>query len=192
MSEMGLDIAIQLFQLVETFDEYKDGLLDVLNKSTKVSDPNAARKRVMEIADAKKADLMKSSSEFKVIMGEIKTENKKKADYDRAILKAKRSEVEAKASMARSDAMARIGRAVPSMSIDAPVARTKFKTVDPEELERKSKEGLWCPICRQKDTSSNVVNNQPTCMKCMHKLVPRSELKNYNRAYRRQWRKRSS
>lgn len=43
--EMALDTAIELFQQAKTFDEYRKGLLDVLKKSTKVSDPYEARAR---------------------------------------------------------------------------------------------------------------------------------------------------
>ena len=47
--EIDLDTAIQTFQLVETFEEYKEGLLEVLKASTKTSDHNASRKRVIKI-----------------------------------------------------------------------------------------------------------------------------------------------
>ena len=122
--ETDLDTAIQLFDLVETFDEYGERLLDVLNKSTKVRDPNEARERVMEVVNAKKAELMKNSPEFKAIMDAKARENKMRADESKAIHRAKMAEAEAKASMARSKAMSRVRGALPDSGLDDFVART--------------------------------------------------------------------
>ena len=81
--EAELDLAIRLFDLVETFDEYKEGLLQILNASTKVSDPNEARERVMKIVEAKKAELMETRPEFKAVMDQRKREAKMRADESR-------------------------------------------------------------------------------------------------------------
>ena len=43
-----------------------------------------------------------------------------------------------------------------------------------------------CPICREGDMN-NTINGKKICIKCMHLLVPFSELTNYNRNYRRHW-----
>lgn len=45
---------------------------------------------------------------------------------------------------------------------------------------------LICPICHDLDRG-NILNDKPACIKCMHDLVPKDELKKYNRAYRRRW-----
>lgn len=57
-----------------------------------------------------------------------------------------------------------------------------------EEAKEKAEEVLVCPICGASD-KGNIMNNELACMKCMHRLVPESELKDYNREYRRNWRK---
>lgn len=178
---MSLDLAIKLFDLVETFAEYKEGLREVLKASTKTSDPKASRERVIKIIDEKKQELMDNKPEFKAIMDHRAAEAKRQSEYDRAIHKAKMSEAKSEASRARTEAMARIP------DIDDWVAKTRVRKAPIEELENKSE--MFCPICGEKDTSGNIVNNEPTCMKDMHRLVPKSELKNYNRKYRRAWKR---
>lgn len=94
------------------------------------------------------------------------------------------SEAEAEVSAAKMRA-----RAVMRMSdedIDKWVQKHRFKVLTPEESKTKSK--LVCPICREPDRG-NLVNGEPTCIGCMHMLVPESELKNYNRDYRRGWKR---
>ena len=187
--ETDLDTAIRLFDLVETFDEYKEGLLDVLNKSTKVNDPKEARERIMKIVDAKKADLMKNSPEFKSIMDQRIREEKMRADESRAIHKAKMAEVTANANKIRSEAMmkAESARRDANARVDDWVAKTRVRKAPVEELENNTE--LWCPICVKEDKNRNIINNKPSCASCFHVLVPKSELKNYNRAYRRSFKK---
>jgi len=186
--ETDLDLAIRLFDLVETFDEYKEGLLQILNASTKVSDPNEARKRVMKIAEAKKAELMEAKPEFKAIMDQRKREAKMRADESRALHKAKMAEAKTNADKS-SEAMmkAEAARMDARTRVDDWVAKTRIRKAPVEELENKSE--LWCPICRKLDTNRNIINDKPSCMTCFHELVPKSELKNYNRAYRRRLKK---
>lgn len=62
----------------------------------------------------------------------------------------------------------------------------RFKTQTPEEANTKSK--LVCPICHGTD-KGNLVNDEPTCIPCMHITVTEEELKNYNRTYRRRWKR---
>ncbi len=191
---MDLDTAIRLFDLVETFDEYKEGLREVLNKSTKVSDPNEARERVMEVVNAKKADLMENNPEFKAIMDAKVRENKMRADESKALHKATMAEAEAKASMARSKAMSRVRGAIPDSDLDDFVATTKIKTRTFDEAKEQSEETLVCPICNSSN-KGNIINDTPTCCHNTkeygpwHRLVTPSELKNYNRAYRRRWKR---
>lgn len=180
---MSLDLAIRLFDLVETFEEYKEGLREVLKASTKTSDPKASREMVIKIIDEKKQELMDNKPEFKVIMDQRAADAKRQSEYDQAIHRAKMSEAKSEASRARSEAMSKVQSGL--SHIDEWVARTRVRKAPIEELENKSE--LFCPICRERDTSNNIVNNEKTCMKCMHKLVPKSELKDYNRKYRRSW-----
>ncbi len=178
--DMDLDTAIQLFQLVDTFDEYKEGLLQVLTRVHTQEELDRASK----VIDDKKQYMIENNPEFNAIMESRKREAKQRAEQDRAVHKAQ-----------MADAMARVKGAIPygdafaDRGLDDFVASIRFKTVDPEELERKSEEALYCPICREKDTSNNIVNNHPTCMKDMHRLVPKAELKDYNRNYRRRWKR---
>ena len=185
--ETELETAIQQFQLVETFEEYKAGLLDVLTKSTKVRKPNEARERVREIIDAKKADLMENSPEFKFIIDQRTRENKMMAEESRAIHKAKMAEATANANKIRSDAMmkAESARMDASARVDGWVAKIRIKNIPIEENTE-----LWCPICVKEDKRGNIINDRPSCMTCFHPLVKKSELNKYNRKYRRKWNKR--
>jgi len=184
--DMSLDDAIQLFDLVETFSEYEEGLREVLTRVHSQEELDRAR----QVIEDKKQYMIENNAEFNVVMEQRKWEAKQRADLDRAVHKATMAEAEAKAKSARADALARVKGVLSDVDVDDWVAKTRFKTVDPEELERKSEEELYCPICRQMDTSNNIVNNEATCMACMHKLVPKSELKDYPRKYRRAWNKR--
>ena len=185
--ETELETAIQQFQLVETFEEYKAGLLDVLKKSTKVREPNEARERVKEIIDAKKTDLMKNSPEFKSIMDQRTRENKMRAEESQAIHKAKMAEATVNANRIRSDAMmkAESARMDASARVDGWVATTRIRKAPIEELENNNE--FWCPICVKEDKNRNIINDSPSCMTCFHPLVKKSDLKNYNRKYRRNW-----
>lgn len=95
------------------------------------------------------------------------------------------SEAEAEVSAAKTRARAVTG--LSDEDIDKWVQRHKFKAPTPGEAKTKSK--LICPICHGPDRK-NLVNGEPGCVFCMHVLVPESELRNYNRAYRRRWKKR--
>ena len=60
----------------------------------------------------------------------------------------------------------------------------RVKVLTPEKVAHK--EELLCPICLSSDRK-NVVNGIPFCIQCRHKLVSKSNLKEYNRTYRRKW-----
>jgi len=47
---------------------------------------------------------------------------------------------------------------------------------------------LICPICREV-TGFNFINDKMICSVCGHELVEKDDLRDYNRAYRRKWRK---
>lgn len=57
------------------------------------------------------------------------------------------------------------------------------------EAEKQEEEELACPICDpmgdKGSNRGNTLNGVPFCFQCKHKLVPVSELGDYNRSYRR-------
>jgi len=71
------------------------------------------------------------------------------------------------------------------------VQEHRLKIMTAEEAEIKSKVELICPICYSSDCG-NIINGKPACIKCMHVLVPKETLGNYNRAYKRRWKKKRS
>lgn len=190
---MDLDTAIQLFQLVRTYEEYKEGLREVLTRVHTQEELDRARK----VIDEKKQHLMESNPEFNAIMEQRKLEAKMRADESKAMHRAKMAEVTADANRIRSEAMmkaesARMDADRMRSGVDDWVAKTKFKTVDPEELERKLDDKLGCPNPKCEDYGKNrrnVINQVPACMRCMHKLLPKSEFKDHNRAYWRRYNK---
>ena len=184
--EIDLETAIELFRLVIDFEEYKEGLREVLTRCHTREELDRAKL----VIDEKKNELMETNKEFKAIMDRRKQEAKMKADESRAIHKAKMAEATANANKIRSEAMmkAESARRDANTRVDDWVAKTRVRKAPVEELENKSE--MWCPICVVLDTNNNVINGFPSCAKCYHKLVPKSELKNYNRAYRRRWKRR--
>jgi hypothetical protein len=178
--EMSLDLAIRLFDIVETFEEYKEGLRAVLTRCHTKEELDRAK----VVIDKKKEHLINTNPEFKAIMDQRAKEVKRQSEYDRAIHKAKMAEAKSEASRARSEAIAKIP------DIDDWVAKTRVRTAPIEELENNSEQ--WCPICVKEDKNRNIINNKPSCATCWHELVPKSELKNYNRKYRRNYKKRRS
>ena len=176
---MSLDLAIELFDLVETFEEYKEGLRELLTRCHTKEDLDRAKVVIDEV----KERLMANNPEFKAIMDQRKAELKRQSDYDRAIHQAKMSEAKAEASRARTEAMAKAKAGMPD--IGDFVAKTRVRKPPVDNLENKG--DLWCPICRVEDTNNNIINGKPSCAKCFHELVPREALKKYNRAYRRRW-----
>ena len=65
----------------------------------------------------------------------------------------------------------------------------KFKVLEPEEIENKLGETFICPICHGPD-KGNRIDGLPFCFGCNHDMVPEDEIHKYNRAYRRNWKKR--
>ena len=145
----------------------------------------------MEIVNAKKADLMKTNPEFKSIMDADIRENKMRADESKALHKAKMAEATADANRIRSEALmkAESARRDARSSVDDWVAKTRIKVRTPEEAEAALDDKLGCPNPKCEDhgkNSGNIMNDVPACFSCMHKLVPKSKFKDYNRKY---WRK---
>jgi hypothetical protein len=177
--EITLDEAIEVFKSLDSFEDYKRGLREVLTRCHTQEDLDRAR----QVIDGVKERLMKTNPEFKAVMEQRKAEIKRQSDYDRAMHKAKMDEAQAEASRARSEAMAKAKSGIPD--IDDFVAKTRVRKPPVENLENKSE--LWCPICVKEDKNRNIINNKPSCATCWHELVPKSELPKYNRKYRRSW-----
>ncbi len=187
---MELDIAIQLFQLVDTLDEYEKGLLEVLTRCHTQEELDRARK----VIDERKQHMTENNPEFNAVMEQRKREAEQRADESKALHSAKMSEVTADANRRRSDAMmkvesARMGTDRMRSGVGDWVAKTRIKIYDPEEKQKQIEAGVGCPNPKCKDRGKNrgnTVNNLPTCMLCHHRLVPKDDFKSYNRVY---WRK---
>ena len=127
MSEdTSLEEAIQRFQLVENYDEYVEGVRAVLTRVHVQGELILARKAIED----KKKYLMDNRPEFKAAIDQWMMDLKKQAEYDRAMHKARMAEAEAKASIARSEAMSRMKSNIHNRDLDEWVAKTKFKTRD--------------------------------------------------------------
>ncbi len=132
--------------------------------------------------------LLKVDPEFRAMIkareDKIKEEAERSKEQIRTQHKAIISETETQVAAAMMKARAVSG--VSDDDIDGWVQKHRFKIVTPDEAKVKSK--LICPICLGKDMG-NMINEKPACISCMHELVPEGELKNYNRDYRRKWRR---
>lgn len=181
---MSLDTAIQLFQSVDTFEEYKEGLLAVLMRCHSQEELDRARR----VIDEKKQYMMENSPEFRGIIGTREQTHKLKAEYEKAIHRAKLSEAKADAARTHAEALAKVPK-FRDKEVEDWVSNTRYKTYDPDEKEKQIEAGLWCPICQKEDKRGNIVNGKPTCTKCWHKLVPKDNLKDYPRKYRRAWKR---
>lgn len=132
--------------------------------------------------------LLKVDPEFRAMLKTREDEIEEKAKRSRERTQLKREQIMSKAEAEVSAAMMK-SRAIIGMAeadLDKWVQKHKFKIRTPEETKTKSR--LVCPICRGPDRN-NTIDGEPGCIPCMHVLVPESELKNYNRAYRREWKK---
>lgn len=142
--------------------------------------------------DTAKERLLEVDPEFRAMIEDRKRVAKINSDRMKAEHKAKMTEFEGQASAARakSDLLRRDSQ---REDIDNWVQEHKFKVLSYDDAKRQSEEELWCPICRKRDTSNNIMNGVPTCFVPSHrphKLVFKSELKSYNRSYRKKWLKR--
>ena len=96
------------------------------------------------------------------------------------------AKAESRAIISAANAKANAAMRMTDAELDEWAENHRFKTRNPEEAEVKSK--LICPICHGPDRR-NILNDKPTCFSCLHKLVPVSELGEYNRQYRRAWKR---
>jgi len=141
-----------------------------------------------KIVEESKNILLKIDPEFKLMLEENIRKRKIESDKIRAEYRAKSSEIESKKSFVRAKVEA--ARREVEKQIDDWVKTKIVKNVSANNLNEDifNKTKLICPICHETD-KGNLLNNIPTCMICMHKLVTKSELKKYNRDYRRKWKR---
>ena len=182
---LELDQAISIFRLVQTFEEYKEGLGKLLSICT----TNEEVDQVSTVIDEIKQHLINTNIEFKAIMDRQKQERKMINDERRALRRAKKAEINAEANLEIKGARAKVALARADALMDSPIGKTTNRTM--EEMEAQLSDKLVCPICKEKDRG-NTINDVLACMKCHHRLVPSSELGNYNRAYRRRFKKRKN
>jgi len=170
-------VALEDLNAVTDFNSFAEKYLKVLQIHSPPFTSREARKLIKK-ADEKakevKARLTKTNPEFRIIIDERKRQAKRDVDQRTA---------EYRAGMAKSARM----EAERIRDNFATEHRMKVRTL--EETEKEISSELICPICQDSDRG-NLMNGVPTCFKCWHKLIPKSELKNYNRAYRRAWKKR--
>jgi len=140
-----------------------------------------ARKRLLEV-DPEFRAMIKTREDKANAEAEarrVKIETKHKSIMSEA-------EAESQSIISAANAKAKIAMQMSEVDLDAWAQKHRFKIMPPKETEVKSK--LICPICSDMDRG-NIINEKPTCFSCMHELVPKSEIKNYNRDYRRRWRR---
>ncbi len=176
--ELTLKQAIGCFRLAANYEEYKEGLREMLTQCH----TNKQLEQVKPIIEQEKHRLITENPEFKAIMDARLRENKIRNEQERAEHLARA----AKAGTSRKSAK------MLDPDIDEWVAKTRVKIVAPEELEKKLDDKLGCPNPKCEDhgkNRGNTINNILTCMRCRHKLIPKSEFKNHNRAYWRRFNK---
>lgn len=143
----------------------------------------AARKRLLKVDPEFRAMIKaredKANAKAEARKKEIQTKYKVLMAEAKAMSNTSISAVNAKVAMRMSE--------TDLDELDKWVQEHRFKVLTPEEAKTKGK--MVCPICRKPDRSNNLLNGKPGCIWCNHILVPESELKDYNRAYRRRWKK---
>jgi len=136
--------------------------------------------------------LLKVDPEFRAMIKDREEKAQEDADTRRVQIETKHkaivseAEAESRAIIATANAKAKTAMRMSDAELDEWVQKHKFKALTPEEAKIKSK--LVCPICHGPDRG-NLINEKPACFECMHVLVPEEELKNYNRDYRRKWKR---
>ncbi len=132
--------------------------------------------------------LLKVDPEFRAMLKAREDEANAEAERSKEQIQIKHEQVmsEAEAEVSAAKMRARAVTRLSGEDLDEWVQKHRFKVLTPEEAKTKSK--LVCPICRGPNRR-NILNDKPTCFKCMHVLVPEEELKNYNRDYRRKWKR---
>lgn len=189
------DARINFYVALEDLDKATDfnSFAEKYLKTLQIHSPPFTQKEARELiktvgkkANEVKTRLMKTNPKFRAIIEKRKRESKMRADQARAEHRVRMVEAESRASAAR--AKVKSTRMNTERRLDKFVAEHRMKTRTPEEADKIVNSELICPICRGPDRG-NIMNNMSFCFGCNHKLVPKPELKNYNRAYRRAWKK---
>lgn len=140
--------------------------------------------------------LLKVDPEFRAMLKDREDKANAEAEESKKQIQSKHkaivseAEAESQTIISATNAKVNVAMRMSDKDLDEWVQSHRLKIRTPEEAEAKSKTKLICPICSGKD-SGNLLNSKPACFECMHILVPESEIKNYNRAYRRRWKKKS-
>ncbi len=172
---------------MSTLEEARRDFWDIWNGLSEVHTQEALDAQSEKMWSARKR-LLKVDPKFRAMIKAREDAANAEAEESRRQIETKYKAIMSEAEVEVSAAMMR-ARAVMGMSdadVEEWVQKHKFKALTPEEAKTKSK--LVCPICRGPDRK-NIINGEPGCIRCVHVLVPESELKNYNRAYRRRWKK---
>lgn len=133
---------------------------------------DAARQRLLEMDPEFREMVNKNRAAMRQSEGDVTTISPlEKAEHYKSIIDSKLRE-----SQRSQDESIRVW-----------VEQHKLKKRAYEEATKK--DPLICPICYDADFG-NRMNDVPVCLKCRHELIPSSELKKYNRDYRRNWKRR--
>lgn len=82
-------------------------------------------------------------------------------------------------------------RAILDGEMAAEVERHKAKYGKEISRMTRGRGDLVCPICRDL-TGFNFINDKMVCSACGHELIEKDKLRDYNRAYRRNWKRNRS
>lgn len=188
MKELSFEEELGFFRNVVDYEDYEKGLRDLLGRCHSQEELDTAKVAIDEVKDR----LMESDKEFKQILDNRKRDAQLQADMQQAIHRATMSEARSEGQRTHQEALAKVPKV--DIPVDDWVAKTRYKTYDPEEKKKSIKAGIGCPNPKCKGhgkNKGNVMNNTPTCMACFHKLVPKSEFKDYNRKYWRRFNKKN-
>ncbi len=180
MRELSFEEELGFFRCAVDYEDYERGLRALLCQCHSQLQLDTVKVAIDEV----KGRLMESNLTFKQILDTRTSEAKTQSDMHQAIQRAKMNESRLKANRTRKDIQSKLG----TRDLDW-VSQHRIKTYDPEEKKKSIDAGTGCPNPKCKDhgkNRGNVLNNTPVCMSCMHRLVPKSEFKDYNRKY---WRR---
>ena len=191
--ELSFTEELAFFNQVDDYKSYVATLKSLLGRCHSQEELDTVKDAIEVVKDR----LMTCNPEFRMIMDSRMQAVKLKADYERAIHRADMSTARNDAERQHTEALAKADRmtneAMSKAKVDDWVANTKYKTYEPDEKKRQLETGIGCPNPKCGDhgkNRGNTINSVATCMSCMHRLVPRTEYKEYNRKYWRNYNRR--
>jgi ribosomal protein L37AE/L43A len=179
--------ALALVKTIETFEDYKKIAYEAFRQAITRADVDRAK----EIILAHREHLLKTNPKFAAELAEHRGKMRMNISQARAEAQVNEREAELTAQQ-KTSKYAMMADLNGGESPEAWAKRhqiTKKRTF--EEAEKEAHIKLICPICFGPD-HNNIVNGVPTCTKCWHKLVPQTDLKKYNRDYRRRWKRKKN